>query len=92
MERVKPVKEALDVVAISRADKPYHSGLNRALKALKATKNDTIIIGDQMLTDVVGGNSYGIKTILVEPYKKKYNLKTGTSRVLQNIIMLKLKK
>jgi hypothetical protein len=90
-DRVKPVSLKLNVLAVSKANKPYHDGFIKALNILNGSKDDTIIVGDQMLTDVVGGNSFGISTILVEPYKRKYNLKTGISRFLQNIIMLKLK-
>ena len=43
-----------------------------------------------MLTDIVFGNTYKLYTILVEPYKKKYDIKTGTSRILQNILMKRI--
>ena len=49
------------------------------------------MIGDQMLSDIVGANKYGIYTILVDPLENKYDIKTGTSRVLQNIMMKKIK-
>ena len=44
-----------------------------------------------MLSDIVFANKYKLYSILVEPVKNKYDIKTGTSRVLQNIIMKKLK-
>jgi hypothetical protein len=90
-ERVVPVAKNLHVLAISSAEKPKKIGFDRALKTLNGTKENTIMVGDQILTDIVGGNKYGISTILVEPYKRRYDLKTGINRILQNIIMLKLK-
>lgn len=90
-KRVNPVVKELEVFSLSNANKPKKEAFDKSLKLLNGNKKNTIMIGDQMLTDVVGGNKYGIYTILVEPYKNKYDLKTGVSRILQNIIMKKLK-
>ncbi len=92
LERVNPIKEKLKVLVISNANKPQKEAFDKSLKMLKSTKKNTVMIGDQMLTDIVGGNKYGLYTILVEPFKKKYDIKTGTSRILQNILMKKLTK
>lgn len=89
--RVNPVKEKLDVLGVASAEKPKKEAYDKALKLLKGTKKDTVMIGDQMLSDIVGGNRYGLYTILVEPYENKYDIKIGTSRVLQNILMNRLK-
>jgi len=43
-----------------------------------------------MLTDIKGANEYELYSILVEPVANKYDIKTGTSRVLQNIMVKKL--
>ena len=32
---------------------------------------ETIVIGDQMLTDVLGGNNNGLYTIMVVPVKRQ---------------------
>lgn len=90
-KRVIPVKKSLNVIGIANANKPKKEAFDKILKVLNGKKKDTVMIGDQMLTDVVGGNSYGLYTILVEPFENKYDIKTGTSRILQNIIMKKLK-
>jgi predicted HAD superfamily phosphohydrolase YqeG len=34
-------------------------------------KNEIIAVGDQLMTDVLGGNRFGIDVILVKPLKKK---------------------
>lgn len=90
--RVDPVKKALNVLAISESNKPQKEAFEQSLRLLKGKKENTVMIGDQMLTDIVGGNKYGLYTILVEPFQNKYDLKTGTSRILQNMMMKKLKK
>lgn len=90
--RVNPVKMELEVMALASANKPKKEAYEKTLKLLKSTKQTTAMIGDQMLSDIVFGNQFGLYTILVEPFAKKYDIKTGTSRILQNILMKKLKK
>lgn len=88
-KRVEPIRKELQTMALANASKPQKDAFTKALKLVKGTKKNTAIIGDQMLSDIVGGNRYGLYTILVEPYKNKYDLKTGVSRLLQNRIMKK---
>lgn len=90
-ERVLPVAHILNCNYIFEAKKPNKEAFDKALNILKAKKKNTVMIGDQMLSDIVGANKYGIHTILVDPLENKYDLKTGTSRVLQNIMMKKIK-
>ena len=90
-ERVAPVKEALQVKGFANAKKPSKHAYDKALELLGSTSSNTVMIGDQMLSDIVFANRYNLYSILVEPYKNKYDIKTGTSRVLQNIIMKKIK-
>lgn len=89
--RVNPVKEKLSVLGLSDAKKPKKEAYDKVLKLLKSTEKNTVMIGDQMLSDIVGGNKNGLYTILVEPYENKYDIKTGVSRILQNILMNRLK-
>ena len=89
--RVDPVKEKLGVKGFANAKKPNKYAYDKALELLNSEPSNTVMIGDQMLSDMVFGNKYELYTILVEPYKNKYDIKTGTSRILQNIMMRKLK-
>ncbi len=91
-DRVNPVANALEVLAISNANKPLSDGYGQALTKIRGTKENTAMVGDQILTDIVGGNKYELYTILVEPYQKKYDINTGINRILQNILMIKLRK
>lgn len=92
LERVKPVSEKLDVAYLYEAKKPNKEAFDKALEILDSSCNDTIMIGDQMLSDIKGANEYGLYSILVEPVDNKYDIKTGTSRVLQNIMVRKMEK
>lgn len=90
--RVLPPAKILDVSYLAEAKKPTKKGFEKALKILNSNVNDTIMVGDQMLSDIKGANEYGLYTILVEPVDDKYDIKTGTSRVLQNIMVKRLEK
>ena len=91
-ERVIPVAYKLETGYLFKADKPKASAFDKALVALDAKKENTAMIGDQMLTDIKGANEYGIYSILVDPVSNSYDIKTGTSRILQNIMTKKLEK
>ena len=44
------------------------SGADKALKKLGTARARTAVVGDQIFTDVMGGNFAGMPTILVEPF------------------------
>jgi len=92
LERVLPVATTLDVLYLHEAGKPNKEAFDRALNILGSDIDDTIMVGDQMLTDIKGANEYGLYSVLVDPLDNKYDIKTGTSRVLQNAMIKKLEK
>lgn len=92
LERVLPVAKTLDVLYLYDAKKPNKQAFDKALNILESTVENTIMVGDQMLTDIKGANEYGLYSILVDPVDNKYDIKTGTSRVLQNIMIKKMEK
>ncbi len=91
-DRVKSPANKLGVLYLSKANKPNKEAFDNALKKLEAGTNDTIMVGDQMLSDIKGANEYGLYTILVDPLEDKYDIKTGTSKVLQDMMIKKLSK
>lgn len=64
-DRVSIFSEPLKLPFISRAQKPRKAAFQNALDHLKLDVKDVAMIGDQMLTDVFGGNRMGLYTILV---------------------------
>ena len=50
------------------------------------------LIGDQLMTDVLGGNRYGIFTILVDPLSKDELKVTGINRFFEKKQLRKLAK
>lgn len=67
--RIKPFAERLELPFVSLALKPLPFGYSKACRLLNADKNRTAIVGDQIFTDVLGANIFGIKSILVRPIK-----------------------
>ena len=54
------------IPTLSRARKPAKAGFYRALRAIDATIDETAMVGDQLFTDIVGGNRMGMTTIMVK--------------------------
>ena len=50
---------------ITRAKKPFRDGIRRCLRKFSCKPEQAILIGDQIYTDVLGGNCCGVKTVLV---------------------------
>ena len=67
--RVKPFAERIGLNYISLALKPLPFGYLRAIKRYSLNRKTTAIVGDQIFTDVLGGNAIGIKTVLLTPIK-----------------------
>ncbi|TCZ77052.1 YqeG family HAD IIIA-type phosphatase [Paenibacillus albiflavus] len=65
--RVSAFADPLHIPFIHAARKPTRTPFNKALTVLKTAPNNTIVIGDQLMTDVLGGNRMGLYTILVRP-------------------------
>ena len=68
--RVKFIEKRFGFPSIGRGFKPLPFSFKKLLKILKAKKEKTIVIGDQIFTDILGGNLLGCYTILVEPKDK----------------------
>ena len=61
--------EGLEVPYIGHAGKPKTPSFVQAMERMGVTREQTAIIGDQIFTDVLGGNRAGVATILVRPIR-----------------------
>ena len=66
-ERVAAVAAQLDVPAVPNALKPLPFGFLRAVRLLGTPRRATVVIGDQLFTDVLGAKLLGCRAILTEP-------------------------
>ncbi len=66
-ERVHEVAGELGVPIVARAIKPLPFAFIRALRVLGLKRRQVAVVGDQLFTDVLGGNLIGATTVLVQP-------------------------
>lgn len=65
--RVRRLAERLRISWVPSGGKPSIRGFRRAMAALGSTPGQTAVLGDQLLTDILGGNRAGLRTVLVDP-------------------------
>ena len=68
--RIAPFKKVLNVDCLAHARKPRKRSFLKVLKLFNYKLSEVAIIGDQLYKDILGGNSVGITTILVNPMSK----------------------
>lgn len=91
-KRLEPFKKTLDVDCSYSSRKPLSGKFNKIIKKFGYDLSETAIIGDQLFTDILGGNKVGIKTILINPMSS-YDLPiTKILRMLERNIMKKMEK
>ena len=73
-KRVQPFAEKLGCPFFTRAQKPSSTALEQAIAVLDIKKNEAAFIGDQIFTDIKGGNLFGIHTYKVKPLGEKATL------------------
>lgn len=84
--RIEPFAERIGLPFISLACKPLPTGYLRGVKALGEKRKNTAIVGDQIFTDVLGGNAVGVKTVLLTPIKLEDGLSFKIRRNLEKKI------
>jgi uncharacterized protein len=66
-KRIQAFAAQLDLPYISKALKPFCSGVKKAMQKIACPPLRTAIVGDQLFADIIAGRLAGIQTILVEP-------------------------
>lgn len=84
--RVSKFADPLQVPYIHAAKKPFKTPFHKALKQLEVAPEETVVIGDQLLTDVLGGNKAGLYTILVVPVSKSEGFWTKVNRAFEKMV------
>ncbi|NLJ48550.1 MAG: YqeG family HAD IIIA-type phosphatase [Candidatus Atribacteria bacterium] len=85
--RVNYFMEALDIPGISMAQKPRRGSFRKALELMGLDSNQVTVIGDQIFTDVLGGNRLNLHTILVNPINRKEFFFTRLVRLAEKFVM-----
>lgn len=86
-KRVKKFAEIFGVPYYSKIIKPFSMSFINGLKILNTKKDETVVIGDQVFTDIWGGNRLKLFTILVSPIINRDAIGTFPQRTLERIII-----
>ena len=89
-QRVQPFAQALRLSFVARGAKPLARGFERAAAKLRLAKDEIAVVGDQIFTDVLGGNLWGAKTVLVKPIRPENTHSFRIKRRIEQGIILKL--
>lgn len=90
-KRLKKINNILKVDFYAFSLKPLKRNFKKVIKDNKFSNDEIVLIGDQFMTDVLGGNRMKIKTILVDPLSSDL-VYTKLNRVIENKIIKKLNK
>lgn len=70
-ERVSAFAKRVELPFVAQGLKPLRVGFDRACQAMEVAPEHAAVIGDQVFTDMLGGNLFGAVTILVEPVERE---------------------
>lgn len=89
-KKVQLLRQRYNILGIPLASKPRQKGFNIARNLVDLPKDKLCIIGDQVFTDILGGNKFGIMTILVKPISNKEGIFTKIKRPFEKKVLNKL--
>ena len=86
-QRVRQFNRNLQVDYIHKAGKPRTGSYKKAMELLGTDTSNTLFIGDQIFTDIVGAKLAGIHAILVEPINPKEEIQIVLKRYIEKIVL-----
>ncbi|MCH5203422.1 MAG: YqeG family HAD IIIA-type phosphatase [Oscillospiraceae bacterium] len=85
-KRVKPLAEMLGLEYTANGAKPLTFGITRAMRAMNADKASTLVVGDQIFTDIIAGNLKGVRTVLVNPFHLENKWTFKLKRLAESVV------
>lgn len=89
-KRVEKAVKPLGLPFESWSLKPLPRGIIKTLKDFNLNKSEVVMIGDQVMTDIIAANLAGVKSVLVKPLVKSDGILTKANRTLANIVLKKM--
>lgn len=90
--RVEVVAQTLNIPYVSRAIKPRKSPFRKALEIMGTKPSETAIVGDQLFTDILGGNRMKLYTIWTPPLSSTEFLSTRAVRKIERLVIKQFQK
>lgn len=88
--RVARVADAIDLNYIANALKPFPHSFKRVISSWSLLPEEIVVVGDQMVTDVIGAKCMGLKVILVKPLVEHDNIYTRINRLIEKALLRKI--
>ena len=85
--RVAPFAQKIGLAFEANAKKPLPGGYRRAAAAMGLSPERTVVVGDQLFTDMLGANLAGMASILVEPFQMEPFFRFRVKRCLERWIL-----
>jgi len=85
-DRVSAVADVLGILYVFNAAKPRRKAFLMGLHTLDLKPSEVAFIGDQLFTDVFGGNRVQLTTILVSPIDEKEFAGTKVLRFMERLV------
>lgn len=85
-KRVKTYAQATDTTCINSARKPFSGKIKKFLKENGYLPEETMLVGDQLITDVLAAKGAGIRVVLTEKIVKEDQFTTHFNRLLDRPI------
>jgi hypothetical protein len=86
-QRIIQIAQRLGIPFIHRARKPLRGSFLQAVALMEVNASEVAVIGDQIFTDVLGGNRAGLYTILVKPLARREFYGTKISRAMEFFVL-----
>lgn len=86
-ERVRKFSELVGLEFEGAAKKPLPSGFKRACERLEIQPKEAAVVGDQIFTDILGGNLMGAYTVLTVPYQLESSKLFKIKRSFERLVM-----
>ncbi len=84
--RARAIGDQLGVPVVPAAVKPIPWAFRKAMAIMRIPAAQTALIGDQIFTDILGGNLLGMQTILVEPLSAQEFPTTRLVRRIERLV------
>lgn len=91
-ERVATFNSELRLPAYHYSCKPFTHKLKKAMRDMGTDKSNTLLMGDQIFTDVWAAHNAGLKAVLVPPINDKKDAITRFKRWLEKPLLKKYEK
>ncbi|RCX09296.1 hypothetical protein DFR58_13710 [Anaerobacterium chartisolvens] len=91
-KRVLKFNDSISVLTVHRASKPGTAAFKKAARLMGIELCESAVVGDQIFTDIYGGNRAGAFTILVKPIDKREFIFVRLKRIPEKLVLRKYKK